>query len=79
MTLAQLAGVQVLTISWLFLVLYPDPTPKKRKEGLVFQTTFLITWGGVEQRKECNYCIPPCILDLMLDSYVITIITRSGI
>ena len=41
--------------------LMPRPLPEKWKEGLVFWTTFLVTWGGVERRKECNYCIPPCI------------------
>ena len=39
------------------LVLCPDPL-EKRKEGLVFWMTFLVTWGMVERRKECNYCIP---------------------
>ena len=48
------------------LVLCPDPSPK-RKEGLVFWPTFLVTWGGVEWHKECNYCIPPCIGCSMYD------------
>ena len=38
------------------LVSSPDP-PKKWKEGLVFWKTLLVTWGGVEWHKECNYCI----------------------
>jgi len=36
------------------LVSCPDP-PEKRKEGLVFSTTFLVTWGGVEWHKECIF------------------------
>ena len=40
------------------LVSCPDPSSKKQKEGLVFWAPFLVTWGRVEQRKECNYCIP---------------------
>ena len=50
------------------LVSCPDP-PEKWKVSLVFWTTFLVTWGGVKWRKECNYCIshalhgvtPPCV------------------
>ena len=42
--------------------LVPDP-PEKWKEGLAFWTTFLVTWGGVEWHKECNYCIPHALHD----------------
>ena len=51
---------RILLVTWSLnllcttLVSCPDP-PKKRKEDLVFWTTFLVTWGGVEQH---NYCIP---------------------
>ena len=46
---------------WLMIVSGPDPPRTCEKEGLVFWTTFLVTWGGVKWGKECNYCIPPCI------------------
>ena len=40
------------------LVSFPDLTlPKKRKEGLVFWATILVTWGGAVLRKECHNCI----------------------
>ena len=31
--------------------------PEKRKEGLVFWATFLVTWSGAALRKECHNCI----------------------
>ena len=34
--------------------LVPRHLPEKRKDGLVFWMTFLVMWGEVERRKECN-------------------------
>ena len=51
------------------LVSYPDPSPEKRKEGLVFRATFLVTWGGGYGVKNIIIAFP-CILDLVLDFYV---------
>ena len=51
------AASALTTKLWLWgnLVSCSDPSPEK---GLVFWATFLVTWGGVEWHKECNYCIP---------------------
>ena len=37
--------------------LMPRPSPEKRKEGLEFWMTLLVTLGGVKRHKDCNYCI----------------------
>ena len=29
-----------------WLISCPDPSPEKRKEGLMFWATFIVTWGG---------------------------------
>ena len=59
-SLACFALWQYICEAWQWLVSCPAP-PRKRKEGLVLWMTFLVTWGGVKWRKECNYSPMHCV------------------
>ena len=50
--------------------LWPNP-PEKRKEGLVFWVTFLVTWSGAYSVENVIIACTACILVLVLDCHVI--------